>query len=568
MKLGIRGKLTLGFSIVTVMLMVVGLLGIRALSNSNDRVVDMSTKTAEKLILLGDAKTALLDGIRAEKNLILDDNAERRKILLERASKARERFNKSVESIIPLLISGVNRERIQKAIALAKEQDAVYEKIKALTALAGEVQNPASKVTAATPTPVQVQFAGASNMSRRQQATELSRSISADLGNKIIAIFDEVTQAMRDILAKDRENNASAYRTMFTTNLVLILIGLVTAIISALLITRSVLKGLTNAMDSVDTVAAGNAQLAASSQQISQGASEQSAAIEQISASLEEMLATIKQNSDNANQTEKIATKAADSARKGGSAVNQAVKAMGDIAERIGIIQEIAEQTSLLALNASIEAARAGNHGKGFAVVAAEVQKLAEKSQASAAEISTLSESSVSVAKTAGDLIHKLIPDIQKTAELVSEINSASAEQTNGANQISSAVEQFGSVIQENASSSEELASTSEEITAQTEHLRGVMTEVMYGKADARVPNVAAKPSISPKPTAEKKASKVSSLLHQGHETNKPTRISAKKTNTADVVKEKQEISVNNGFEYELTGSQDDLDHQFEEIKA
>ena len=148
---------------------------------------------------------------------------------------------------------------------------------------------------------------------------------------------------------------------------------------------------------------------------------------------MEQMVSNIQQNADNAQQTEKIAQKAAEDAREGGKAVTQTVAAMKEIAGKITIIEEIARQTNLLALNAAIEAARAGEHGRGFAVVASEVRKLAERSQTAAGEISKLSGTSVQVAEQAGAMLAKLVPDIQRTAELVLEINGSSKEQNEGA---------------------------------------------------------------------------------------------------------------------------------------
>ena len=221
-----------------------------------------------------------------------------------------------------------------------------------------------------------------------------------------------------------------------------------------------------------DNVASGSRQLSDGSEQMSQGTTEQAASAEQASSSIEEMDATIKQNADNAMQTEKIALKSANDARESGKAVSSTVDAMKEIAAKISIIEEIARQTNLLALNAAIEAARAGEHGKGFAVVAAEVRKLAERSQLAAAEINSLSRTSVEVAVQAGEMLAKLVPDIQKTAELVQEITASSKEQASGTDQINSALQELNQVIQRNAGAAEEIASTAQELSTQAMQLR------------------------------------------------------------------------------------------------
>jgi methyl-accepting chemotaxis protein len=231
-----------------------------------------------------------------------------------------------------------------------------------------------------------------------------------------------------------------------------------------------------------DNVAAGSQQMSSGSEELSQGASEQAAAAEEASAAMEEMSANIRQNADNALQTEKIAVKSAADAQEGGKAVVKTVTAMKEIAGKISIIEEIARQTNLLALNAAIEAARAGEHGKGFAVVASEVRKLAERSQRAAAEISELSSSSVEVAEVAGDMLTRMLPDIQKTAELVQEISAACKEQDTGAEQINKAIQQLDQVIQQNASSSEEMSATAEELASQSEQLQDTIGFFRFGE--------------------------------------------------------------------------------------
>jgi methyl-accepting chemotaxis protein len=230
-----------------------------------------------------------------------------------------------------------------------------------------------------------------------------------------------------------------------------------------------------------DNVASGSEQLSAGAQQMSQGTTEQAASTEEASSSIEEMNATIKQNADNAMQTEKIALKSASDAQESGKAVSQTVTAMKDIAQKISIIEEIARQTNLLALNAAIEAARAGEHGKGFAVVASEVRKLAERSQSAAGEISHLSSTSVQIAEQAGQMLAKLVPDIQKTAELVQEITASSKEQSSGADQINGAIQQLNQVVQQNAGAAEEMASTAEELSSQADQLQ---TTISFFRVD------------------------------------------------------------------------------------
>ncbi|WP_375263016.1 methyl-accepting chemotaxis protein [Palleronia sp.] len=232
---------------------------------------------------------------------------------------------------------------------------------------------------------------------------------------------------------------------------------------------------ISNAEISARYVAQGADQMSATSEQLSAGASQQASAAQEASASVEQMAANIRQSADNASQTEKIATQSAVEARKSGEAVGNAVRAMKTIAEKINIIQEIARQTDLLALNAAVEAARAGTHGKGFAVVASEVRKLAERSRQAASEIGRLSGETVEVSTEAGRMLDTLVPNIQRTADLVQEISMATRETTIGAEQINQAVRELDKVIQQNAAAAEQSAATSQELAAQSTQLTGVI---------------------------------------------------------------------------------------------
>jgi len=266
-----------------------------------------------------------------------------------------------------------------------------------------------------------------------------------------------------------------------------------------------------------ENVSAGSQELSANSEQVSQGATEQAAAAEEASASMEQMAANIKQNADNAAQTEKIARQSSKDAEASGVAVDRAVGAMRTIAEKIGIVQEIARQTDLLALNAAVEAARAGEHGKGFAVVASEVRKLAERSQTAAAEIGAVSTDTVKAATEAGEMLTKLVPDIRRTAELVSEISAACREQDVGASQINEAIQQLDKVTQQNAGASEQISTTSEELAAQAEELQSSIAYFRiddHGKARRSGPALTARPPVA-RAAAVKTGAKANSIVDQ-----------------------------------------------------
>ena len=389
---------------------------------------------------------------------------------------------------------------------------------------------------------------------RRDDALALNQNEGTVAGQKLDALTESLSSLTEAAVKKADEASDAAYRSTFSTLVIIASVAGVVSIVSAIWISISISRGLSKATTAVrkvaegdltenvqvnsrdeigvllmhvddmverlrgvvgdalaaaDNVSSGSQELSSSSEQLSQGATEQASSAEEASASMEEMAANIKQNADNAAQTEKIARQSSKDAEASGEAVGRAVVAMRTIADKISIVQEIARQTDLLALNAAVEAARAGEHGKGFAVVASEVRKLAERSQAAAAEISSLSGETVQVATEAGEMLNRLVPDIRKTAELVSEISAACREQDIGASQINEAIQQLDKVTQQNSGASEEMSATSEELAAQAEELQASIAFFKVERATANgraAPARAAAPSLVHRPASKSAA--------------------------------------------------------------
>jgi len=259
-----------------------------------------------------------------------------------------------------------------------------------------------------------------------------------------------------------------------------------------------------NALDLVHS----SKNLRDSSQQLSRGSADQAASAEEVSTSIEEMVANIDQNTDNAIQTEKITVETAKEVNVANQLSAEAVKAMQDISERISVISDIAFQTNILALNAAVEAARAGEHGRGFSVVAAEVRKLAEKSKVAADDIVTLVSKGLKVSKEAGEKSKMLVPDIEKTTQLIKEIAAASMEQKTGADQINQAMQQLNMITQENASSSDMLTTSSEQLSDLAANLQKAVEIFKIGEeVNVKAPKIEVPKESSKEKETRKKAS-------------------------------------------------------------
>ena len=496
MRFTIKLKLFLTFGFMLAVLVGTATYGIMSLGGLNDTLSAVLNGPAERLKLAQTLNNLQLQQIRQQKNMLSSNSQAETSRYIALADEARREFDATLEDVLG------------KATEQGK---ALWNKLEGFTTEFRRNDDHIRTLALAGDT------AG---------ATRVSNTDARTITNQIDELLGEVVKLESSRLNEAEEAAEAQYRSTRTIMVTVSAIALLIATAAALWIVMSINRGIgravgvvqnvadgdlsrfaeistrdeigdllghvntmierlrgvvADALSAANNVSSGSQELSASSETLSQGATEQASSAEEASASMEEMAANIKQNADNAAQTEKIARQSAKDAEASGDAVGRAVGAMRTIAEKISIVQEIARQTDLLALNAAVEAARAGEHGKGFAVVASEVRKLAERSQAAAAEISTLSGQTVSVATEAGEMLNRLVPDIRKTAELVSEISAACREQDIGASQINEAIQQLDKVTQQNAGASEEMSGTSEELAAQAEELQ---TSIAFFRVD------------------------------------------------------------------------------------
>jgi len=316
----------------------------------------------------------------------------------------------------------------------------------------------------------------------KQNLNELQTFAKLELYPSVDPVTESISNLV-DFQLKTANTLFKKAQDTYSSSLLLgIIIVLVSLSVSGILnynIIVSLIRVVSDANLIATQISGGAEEISSASITISQAANQQAASVEESASAIEEIQSTIKQNSDNANLTNQLASSTAQKSIEGGKIVSETLVAMREIASRIALVEEIASQTNLLAVNATIESARAGEHGQGFAVVATEVRKLAQGSKKAAQEIKILASKSLTIAEKAVSMLDDIVPDVRRTADLIQEIAAASSEQASNIVHVSNAINQLAQASQENASSSEQLASTAELFTKNAQSITETFSEII-----------------------------------------------------------------------------------------
>jgi methyl-accepting chemotaxis protein len=539
-RLTIKTQLVAGFGALTLLVIAVALLSLRALGTSHDHYDGYVNDSAVRITLAHDVLDATNARAIGARNLVLvttpaDRDAEKRAV-----GAAHEKVGRSIARLKEMIdkAPGTSPQERELAAELERVESRYGPVALNIVALAmdGKHDEAISKMNTDC-RPLLASLLGASNryieFATDQGRQEVVRADAAFRVNRNVMIAaciaaialaaglaTLITRGLLRALGAEPGQLSAAARRVAEGDLGLVPGAGAAPAGSVLASLADMQQRLAHVVGRVrnasDSIATGSAEIASGNADLSQRTEEQASNLQQTAASMEQMNSTVRKNADSARQATRLAEAASEAASKGGAAVGQVVATMDDIsasskkiADIIGVIDGIAFQTNILALNAAVEAARAGEQGRGFAVVAGEVRSLAQRSAEAAKEIKTLIVASAEkvdagtrLVGDAGATMDDIVGQVRRVADLINEISAATLEQTTGIGQVSDAVSQLDQVTQQNSALVEESAAAADSLKHQAAQLTEMVSVFRLG--DASPAEAANRPVQGARPPAQK----------------------------------------------------------------
>ena len=511
--LKLRKKLILAFSLISVILIIEGIVGL----NKINVLGKISTEMYNKNLLTKEKFSNVIESLYEYRLMIY-------KIISEDDSKEMERIQEVLIQKNEKIKTLLSDNSLSKFSSELEEFQNVWN----LT-----IENSQQIIKFAQ------QYA-------KEDATTKTNGENKELFDRSISILQDISHAIDTKAEENFNKGQSVIQNAFMTMLLVIIIGIIISIFLAFIIAKLITVPLVDAVSiagklskgdlsvdieitsndevgellsamqkmvknlnkvigqvsiSANEIASGSEQLSSASQNISNGSIQQAVSLEEISSSAEELDIQTKSNASNADEANKITIKSREGAEKGNRKMQEMLLSMNEINQAsenisaiIKAIDEIAFQTNVLAINAAVEAARAGTHGKGFAVVAKEVRNLAQRSANAAKETERMIRNSVKKIETGvltasetAEALKEIVSGCSEAERLVREIALASNEQSKGVSVIVDGMNQLSNVTQETASATEESSASTQELSNQAQALNEVVSHFILRDDDSEI---------------------------------------------------------------------------------